>query len=96
MSYLPLVLICVLALIIVYIVFTKSRGPTLISSYYVEGRGLIMKFEGIEEIYTDRLDGEVIVGNNRYDVIGWLTSEDTLVCVAFYIRQTSANTLMYI
>jgi len=79
----PLGLIAVLALLSVSAAAAREHEPTLISSEYIEGKGLVPKFEGAEGLEPVPTEGKVVIGDKVYDMSCKLNDDDLLICEAW-------------
>lgn len=79
----PLVVVAVLALLSVSAAAALVPEPTLISSEYIEGKGLVPKFEGAEGLEPVPAEGKVVIGDKVYAMSCKLNEDDLLVCEAW-------------
>ena len=79
----PFVLIAILSLLSIAAAAALEHDPTLISSEYIEGKGLVLKFEGAEDLDPVPKEGTVVIGDKVYQMNCKLNDDEVLVCVAW-------------
>lgn len=81
--FLPFMVIALLSLMAISAAAAQEHTPTLVSTEYIEGKGLVMKFEGAEDLDPGPLEGTVVIGDKVYDMNCMLKNDGVLVCVAW-------------
>ena len=86
-NLIPLMLIIVLALLSVAAATAEEPDLTLLSETYIEGKGLVLKFEGD----VSELGGVVTIGDEQY-AMDCTLSDGVWICVAFVPKSHFGDT----
>ena len=82
-TLLTLMLITTLSLLSISAVAAEDDALTLKTTDYIEGKGLVLKFDGAEGLDPLPLDGQITIGDKQYDMTCSLDEDGMLTCVAF-------------
>ncbi|KAA3643149.1 MAG: hypothetical protein DWQ07_21770 [Chloroflexi bacterium] len=82
-TFVPLMLIALMAMLSISAVTGDVDTFKLKTSDYIEGKGLVLKFDGVENLDPLPMDGQVTIGDKQYDLTCSLGDDGILTCVAF-------------
>ena len=91
-TLLVLTLITTLALLSISAAAADEDTLTLKTSDYIEGKGLVLKFDGAESLDPLPLDGQITIGDKQYDMTCSLDEDGVLTCVAFVPKSHFGDT----